>query len=164
MLRKRRALRGRIDSFTVRSRALAGNALGDPHRREVRVYLPPEHDADPRPAVLDGVASEELPELEVRLLEHLEQVTGVFRHPGERLGGHPIETVDHIDDAAGPAAHLLGVSLHLEEHLGESICKDKGDFDSLGGLLVHLAGQVPVIGETVVEREHLVCLGLGPPL
>ena len=37
----------------------------------------------------------------------------------------------------------------LEEQLGEPICEDKGDFDSLGGLLVHLAGQVPVIGETL---------------
>jgi CBS domain containing-hemolysin-like protein len=37
----------------------------------------------------------------------------------------------------------------LEEQLGEPICEDKGDFDSLGGLLVHIAGQVPVIGETL---------------
>ncbi len=37
----------------------------------------------------------------------------------------------------------------LEEQLGESICEDKGDYDSLGGLLIHLAGQVPVIGETL---------------
>jgi len=37
----------------------------------------------------------------------------------------------------------------LEEHLGESICEDKSDFDSLGGMLVHLAGQVPIIGETL---------------
>jgi CBS domain containing-hemolysin-like protein len=37
----------------------------------------------------------------------------------------------------------------LEEQLQESICEDKSDFDSLGGLLVHLAGQVPVIGETL---------------
>jgi len=42
-----------------------------------------------------------------------------------------------------------GISVYdLEEHLGEAICEDKTDFDSLGGLLVHLAGQVPVIGET----------------
>ena len=44
----------------------------------------------------------------------------------------------------------------LEEHLGESICKDKGDFDSLGGLLVHLAGQVPVIGETLRAGSYRV--------
>ena len=37
----------------------------------------------------------------------------------------------------------------LEEHLGESVCEGKGDYDSLGGLLVQLAGQVPVIGETL---------------
>ncbi len=44
----------------------------------------------------------------------------------------------------------------LEEHLGESICEDKGDFDSLGGLLVHLAGQVPVIGETLRAGPYRV--------
>jgi CBS domain containing-hemolysin-like protein len=38
----------------------------------------------------------------------------------------------------------------LEEHLGEPICEEKSDFDSLGGLLVHLAGRVPVIGETLL--------------
>ena len=35
----------------------------------------------------------------------------------------------------------------LEEKLGEPICEDKGDFDSLGGMLVHLVGQVPALGE-----------------
>jgi CBS domain containing-hemolysin-like protein len=44
----------------------------------------------------------------------------------------------------------------LEEQLGESICEDKGDFDSLGGLLVHLAGQVPVIGETLRAGPYRV--------
>ena len=44
----------------------------------------------------------------------------------------------------------------LEEHLGESICEDKTDFDSLGGLLVHLAGQVPVIGETLRAGPYRV--------
>ena len=44
----------------------------------------------------------------------------------------------------------------LEEHLGEAICEDKSDFDSLGGLLVHLAGQVPVIGEALVAGPYRV--------
>ena len=44
----------------------------------------------------------------------------------------------------------------LEEHLGEAICEDKTDFDSLGGLLVHLAGQVPVIGEALVAGSYRV--------
>ena len=50
-----------------------------------------------------------------------------------------------------------GISVYdLEEHLGEAICEDKTDFDSLGGLLVHLAGQVPVIGETLVAGSYRV--------
>ena len=44
----------------------------------------------------------------------------------------------------------------LEEQLGEAICEDKGDFDSLGGLLVHLAGQVPVIGETLRAGSYRI--------
>ena len=44
----------------------------------------------------------------------------------------------------------------LEEHLGEAICEDKTDFDSLGGMLVHLVGQVPVIGETLVAGPYRV--------
>jgi putative hemolysin len=50
-----------------------------------------------------------------------------------------------------------GISVYdLEEHLGEAICEDKTDFDSLGGLLVHLAGQVPVIGETLLAGPYRV--------
>src|SRR5271166_2714714 len=37
----------------VESEALRGNALGDPHVRDVHVYLPPNHDpARPTPALL----------------------------------------------------------------------------------------------------------------
>ncbi len=50
-----------------------------------------------------------------------------------------------------------GISVYdLEEHLGEAICEDKTDFDSLGGMLVHLAGRVPVIGETLVAGPYRV--------
>jgi enterochelin esterase-like enzyme len=35
-------------SFRLDSRVLAGNPLGDPHRRDVTVYLPPEYEASPR--------------------------------------------------------------------------------------------------------------------
>ncbi|MGB5545719.1 MAG: hemolysin family protein [Polyangiales bacterium] len=46
----------------------------------------------------------------------------------------------------------------LEEKLGESICENKGDFDSLGGMLVHLLGQVPALGETVVAGPYRVVI------
>ncbi len=50
-----------------------------------------------------------------------------------------------------------GISVYdLEEHLGEAICEDKTDFDSLGGLLVHLAGQVPVIGDALVAGPYRI--------
>jgi CBS domain containing-hemolysin-like protein len=50
-----------------------------------------------------------------------------------------------------------GISVYdLEEHLGESICEDKSEFDSLGGLLVHLAGRVPAIGETLMTGAYRI--------
>ncbi len=44
----------------------------------------------------------------------------------------------------------------LEDHLDEAICEDKSEFDSLGGMLVHLAGRVPVIGETLMAGAYKV--------
>ena len=36
------AYRGRVDVWTIESEALAGNPLGDPHVRELPVYVPPD--------------------------------------------------------------------------------------------------------------------------
>ena len=41
-------MRGRIETFIHDSTILRGNPLGDPHRRKVIVYLPPEYDQNPR--------------------------------------------------------------------------------------------------------------------
>src|SRR5215204_173986 len=41
-----RELRGRIDEHEFESQVLQGNALGDPHRRPLWVYLPPGYDDD----------------------------------------------------------------------------------------------------------------------
>jgi len=73
--------------------------------------------------------------------EHDEEVPLVY----ERAPGH------YFVDA--------GISVYdLEERLGEAICEDKTDFDSLGGMLVHLAGQVPVIGETLAAGPYRVVI------
>jgi enterochelin esterase-like enzyme len=47
LLKNRRPLRGRIERFRLDSKLLKGNALGDRHRRNVVVYLPPEYERDP---------------------------------------------------------------------------------------------------------------------
>ena len=47
MIKKPRLLRGRIERFVLDSRVLRDNPLGDPSRREVAVYLPPEYDHEP---------------------------------------------------------------------------------------------------------------------
>jgi enterochelin esterase-like enzyme len=41
-------LAGRIDRHRIESRLLQGNPLGDPHERELYVYLPPGYDDDAR--------------------------------------------------------------------------------------------------------------------
>jgi S-formylglutathione hydrolase FrmB len=46
MLKKRPPLRGRIETFIHDSAVLRDNPLGDPSRREVTVYLPPEYDRE----------------------------------------------------------------------------------------------------------------------
>ena len=75
------------------------------------------------------------------------------------------EIQDEHDDEAqlvherAPGHYFVDASISvydLEEQLGEPVCEDKGDFDSLGGLLVHLAGQVPVIGETLRAGPYRV--------
>ncbi len=60
-----------------------------------------------------------------------------------------------------PGHYLVDASISvydLEEKLGESICENKGDFDSLGGMLVHLLGQVPALGETVAAGPYRVVI------
>jgi putative hemolysin len=76
---------------------------------------------------------------------------------GEIQDEHDEEAPPVYERAPGHYFVDASISVYdLEEHLGESICEDKGDFDSLGGLLVHLAGQVPVIGETLLAGPYRI--------
>jgi enterochelin esterase-like enzyme len=107
MIKKKTPLRGRIDRFVLDSPALKGNALGDPHRREVHVYLPPEHDREPDrrfPVFCDVVGfmgsgqshlnwkpfDESVPERIERLVreERMGPVIAVFPDCWTRLGGN----------------------------------------------------------------------------
>ena len=40
-------LRGRFDEVTFESETLRGNPLGDPYKRPLWVYLPPNYDEEP---------------------------------------------------------------------------------------------------------------------
>jgi len=74
---------------------------------------------------------------------------------GEIQDEHDEEAPLVYERAPGHYFVDAGISVYdLEKHLGEAICEDKTDFDSLGGMLVHLAGQVPVIGETLVAGSY----------
>ena len=76
---------------------------------------------------------------------------------GEIQDEHDAEVPLVYERAPGHYFVDASISVYdLEEHLGEAICDDKTDFDSLGGMLVHLAGQVPVIGATLVAGSYRV--------
>lgn len=47
--------RGTLHRIEIDSRALVGNLLGDPTRREVDIYVPPGHDGDGLPLLVDLV-------------------------------------------------------------------------------------------------------------
>lgn len=107
MIKRPRPLAGRVERFPLDSSILRGNALGDPHRRDVAVYLPPEYDSDPRrrfPVFVDIVGflgsgpahlnwkpfDESLPLRLERLVRDKEMgpVIAVFPDCWTRLGGN----------------------------------------------------------------------------
>jgi enterochelin esterase-like enzyme len=107
LLKSRRELRGRVERFRLDSKLLKGNALGDRHRRDVAVYLPPEYarDASARfPVFVDLVGfmgageshlnwkafEESLPERLERLVGRgvMGPVIAVFPDCWTRLGGN----------------------------------------------------------------------------
>ncbi len=55
MRRDHAAPRGRVESFEIEGRSLAGNRLGDPTLRRVDVYLPAGHDGRGLPLLVDLV-------------------------------------------------------------------------------------------------------------
>jgi putative hemolysin len=76
---------------------------------------------------------------------------------GEIQDEHDEEAPLVYERAPGHYFVDAGISVYdLEEQLGEPICEDKSDFDSLGGMLVHLAGQVPAIGENLRAGPYRV--------
>ena len=76
---------------------------------------------------------------------------------GEIQDEHDEEAPLVYERAPGHYFVDAGISVYdLEEQLGEPICEDKSDFDSLGGMLVHLAGEVPAIGESLDAGPYRV--------
>ena len=123
---------GEIRRFAIDSRALAGNRLGDPTRRELHVYLPPGHNGSrPLPLLVDLVGYtgagpshtnwrafiENTPERLDRLIDAgaLPPVAVAFPDCYTRLGGN-----QYIDSAAVGRyeEHLIGEILpFLEQRL-----------------------------------------------
>jgi len=123
MLKQRLPLRGRVESFQLDSKALRNNPLGDPHRRNVAVYLPPEYDRNTStrfPVFVDLVGffgtgrahlnwkafDESVPERLERLVSagKMGPVVAVFPDCWTRLGGN-----QYINSAAvgSYADHLV---------------------------------------------------------
>ena len=82
----------------------------------------------------------------VTLEDILEEIVGEIRdeYDEEETGVQEIAPGRYIADA--------GISVYdLEDYLGVKLHDDGGDYDSLGGMVVELAGHVPAAGESVVS-------------
>jgi putative hemolysin len=80
----------------------------------------------------------------VTLEDIIEEIVGDIRDEYDTEEVAPLQKVGegrYVADAAIPIADL-------ELHLGKKLPED-GDFESLGGLIVHRAGRVPEVGATV---------------
>jgi CBS domain containing-hemolysin-like protein len=80
----------------------------------------------------------------VTLEDIIEEIVGDIRDEYDTEDAAPIQKLAEgrfVADAAIPIADL-------ELHLGRKLPED-GDFESLGGLIVHRAGRVPEVGATV---------------
>jgi len=125
VLKNRRDLRGRIDKFRLISQVLRENPLGDRHRRDVTVYLPPEYDANPSarfPVFVDLVGfmgsgpshlnwkpfEESVPERLERLVRKgaMGPVVMVFPDCWTRLGGNQYINSTAVGAASWPLAQI----------------------------------------------------------
>jgi CBS domain containing-hemolysin-like protein len=80
----------------------------------------------------------------VTLEDIIEEIVGEIRDEYDTEGDHQFEQV-----ADGHFVADAAISLEdLAQRLGKEIPAD-GDFESLGGLLVHRAGRVPTVGSTM---------------
>ncbi|MGB0679393.1 MAG: transporter associated domain-containing protein [Polyangiales bacterium] len=81
----------------------------------------------------------------------------------EEIVGDIQDEHDEEEDAVfqlSPGHYVVnaGISLHdLEEILGEPMHTGKGAFESLGGMIVELAGRVPAVGESI-QAGDFACL------
>jgi S-formylglutathione hydrolase FrmB len=148
-MRKNRNLpQGELRRLEIESRALAGNLLGDPARRELHVYLPPDfRSADSPPLLVDLVGftgsgqshtnwknfGENMPERLDRLIGegHLPPVAVAFPDCFSRLGGN-----QYINSAAigRYEDYLLGEVVPLvEEKFGVGGLGRRGVFGKSSG-------------------------------
>ena len=143
------SIRGRIETFTIESKALAGNMLGDPSKRSVSVYLPPNYEADTdTPLLVDLVGftgsgfahtnwkpfAESVPQRHERLVKEEKMGPCVIAFPDcfTSLGGN-----QYIDSSAmGDWASFLTDEMlpELEERYGTKPGRDgRGVFGKSSG-------------------------------
>lgn len=87
----------------------------------------------------------------VTLEDVLEEIVGEIRdeYDNETSQLLQLESGRYIVDA--------GMSVYdLEEQLGVSLSETGGDYDSLGGMLVDLAGHVPEVGESLTVGDYQI--------
>jgi CBS domain containing-hemolysin-like protein len=79
----------------------------------------------------------------VTLEDIIEEIVGEIRDQGDRVDG----LIEDLGDGRLVADASISLA-DLSARLGREITAD-GDFESLGGLLVHRAGRVPAVGATL---------------
>ena len=82
----------------------------------------------------------------VTLEDILEEIVGEIQdeYDDDELSVQEIAPGRYIADA--------GISVYdLEDYLGTKLEHEEGEYDSLGGMVVELAGHVPATGESVVS-------------
>jgi CBS domain containing-hemolysin-like protein len=88
----------------------------------------------------------------VTLEDILEEIVGDIRDEHDTDDEVPVQEVE-------PGRYLVdaGISIYdLEERLGVKLQSEEGDYDSLGGMMVDLAGHVPAVGESVSSGDLLL--------
>lgn len=91
----------------------------------------------------------------VTMEDVLEEVVGEIRDERDTDERPELERVDD-------GVYRLDARLHLDDlsdALGLALDTDAYDFDTVGGLMLHVAGHVPEVGETVetTTRAHRLC-------
>lgn len=86
----------------------------------------------------------------VTLEDIIEEIVGEIHDEYDAESDTPVQKLSEGRFSADAAINLAD----LEAHTGLVLPSDEGDFESLGGFLVHRAGRVPDVGSVIVVGDY----------